>query len=235
MRALPHTVRTMWIRILGSSRRTSGRSTALTVSLGIRFDYHANSFPEQTLGPTLFTPNRNITFPAADNLSYKDITPKSQFVYDLFGNGKTALKLSFNKYLTGLGTTNGVTPVTLGPNPINTLNTSVSRSWTDGNNNFNPGLQSAQPAGPEIWPRGGDSCGRSTTRPSDGRRANTVFDPDLLTAGGSGSTTGSSRQASSMKFCRASRWMSSTSAAGTATSSSRTTGPWRRRTSTRSA
>ena len=70
------------------------------VALGIRFDYHANSFPEQTLGPTRFTPNRNLTFPEQDNVSYKDFTPKSQVVYDLLGNGKTALKVSMNSVLT---------------------------------------------------------------------------------------------------------------------------------------
>ena len=41
----------------------------LTLNLALRFDYFQTSFPEQTLGPAPLTPNRNITFPAADNLT----------------------------------------------------------------------------------------------------------------------------------------------------------------------
>ena len=33
-----------------------------TINMGLRFDYFANSFPEQQLGPGLFVPTRNITF-----------------------------------------------------------------------------------------------------------------------------------------------------------------------------
>ena len=40
-----------------------------------------------------------------ENLSWNDITPKLGATYDLFGNGKTALKVTLNKYLEGLGTT----------------------------------------------------------------------------------------------------------------------------------
>ena len=75
----------------------------LTVTGGFRYDYFANSFPESVLGPTPLTPNRNVTFPAQDNLSYHDITPRIGAVYDLFGNGKWALKASANKYLSSLG------------------------------------------------------------------------------------------------------------------------------------
>jgi Carboxypeptidase regulatory-like domain len=183
MRALPHTVKNHVDQDLGIFAQDKWTINRLTVALGIRFDYHANSFPEQTLGPTRFTPNRNLTFPEQDNLSYKDITPKSQFVYDVFGNGKTALKLSINKYLTGLGTTNGVTPVTLGPNPINALNTSVSRSWTD-NGNFVPDCDLLNPLAQNNLAAGGDSCGAFDDATFGRPTPNTVFDPDLLNGWG---------------------------------------------------
>ena len=73
----------------------------LTVSGAIRYDWFQTSFPEQTLGPVPLAPNRNITFPAADNINWKDLTYRSGFSYDLFGTGKTALKFSYNKYLLG--------------------------------------------------------------------------------------------------------------------------------------
>ena len=73
----------------------------LTVAGAIRFDLFQTSFPEQTLGPVALAPNRNLTFPAADNINWKDLTYRSGLSYDLFGTGKTAVKFSFNKYLLG--------------------------------------------------------------------------------------------------------------------------------------
>jgi outer membrane receptor protein involved in Fe transport len=63
----------------------------LTVTLGVRYDYFADSFPSQTAGPSVLAPNRNITFPEQANLSWHDVTPKTGAVYDLFGNGGTAV------------------------------------------------------------------------------------------------------------------------------------------------
>ena len=60
----------------------------LTVAGAIRFDWFKTSFPEQTLGPVALAPNRNITFPAADNISWKDLTYRSGFSYDIFGTGQ---------------------------------------------------------------------------------------------------------------------------------------------------
>ena len=113
--------------IWASTRRTVGRSTAGRVQGALRFDYFATSVPEQHLGPEPITPNRNITFPAQDIISWKDLTYRSGFAYDIFGNGKTALKVAFNKYLLGQ-TLNG-----LGrdPNPIVALPTNATRTWTD--------------------------------------------------------------------------------------------------------
>jgi len=184
MRALPHTIRNNVDQDLGLFAQDKWTANRLTISYGIRFDYHANSFPEQTLGPTRFTPTRNITFPEQSNVSYKDITPKSQLAYDLFGNGKTALKVSLNKYLSGLGTTNGVTPVTLGPNPINLLNTSVNRAWTDGNRNFVPDCDLLNPLAQNNLASGGDLCGAFNDATFGKPTPNTQFDPDLLTGFG---------------------------------------------------
>jgi hypothetical protein len=156
----------------------------MTIAVGIRYDHHANSYPEQTLGPTVFTPNRNIVFPSQDNLSYHDITPKSQFTYDVFGNGRTALKVSLNKYLGGLGTTNGATPVTLGPNPINVLNTQASRAWNDGNGNYVPDCDLLNPAAQNNLAAGGDLCGAFVDTTFGRPTPNTRFDPDLLTGWG---------------------------------------------------
>ena len=86
----------------------------MTLNLALRFDSFQTSFPEQTVGPAPLVPNRNITFPEQDNLDWKDITYRTGFVYDVCGNGKTAIKVALNKYLLGQ-TLNGIGR---NPNPV---------------------------------------------------------------------------------------------------------------------
>ena len=105
-----------------------------TVNLALRFDHFRASFPEQTVGPTTLAPTRNFVFPAQENLNWNDLTYRTGLIYDIRGNGKTAVKLTFNKYLRGqtlnlLGTD---------PNPVNTMVTSATRAWTDLDRDFNP-------------------------------------------------------------------------------------------------
>src|SRR5207253_2682847 len=59
------------------------------------------SFPEESYGPIQFAPTRSYTLPAATNANWKDVTPRIGAAYDVFGNGKTAFKVSLNKYLIG--------------------------------------------------------------------------------------------------------------------------------------
>jgi hypothetical protein len=106
----------------------------LTLGYGVRYDYFANSFPEQHVGPAKLAPTRDITFAEQNNVAYHDITPKLGASYDPFGTGKTAFKVSLNKYLVSLGAEDfgGA------PNPVNNLVITTTRSWTDANRNFAP-------------------------------------------------------------------------------------------------
>ena len=105
-----------------------------TINLALRFDHFRASFPEQTVGPTTLAPTRNFVFPAQENLNWNDLTYRTGLIYDIRGNGKTAVKVTFNKYLRGqtlnlLGTD---------PNPVNTMVTSATRAWTDLDRDFVP-------------------------------------------------------------------------------------------------
>ncbi len=138
-RITPRTVKVNVNRDLGLFAQDKWSVGRWTLSGGIRYDNFKNSFPEQAVGPSLLAPNLNVQFPKIDNLNWQDITPKLGATYDLFGNGRTALKVTLNKYLEGLGTTGfGPAQVTDAPNPINRLNTSTSRTWGDANGNFRP-------------------------------------------------------------------------------------------------
>ena len=143
----------------------------LTVSGAVRLDWFKTSFPEQKLGPVALAPNRNITFPAGDNINWTDLTYRSGFAYDIFGSGKTALKVSFNKYLLGQ-TLNG-----LGrdPNPaIVTGAVAPVRSWNDANRDFIPqcDLVNLQANG---------ECGIASNLGFGSAIPTALFDEDLLT------------------------------------------------------
>jgi hypothetical protein len=100
----------------------------LTLNLGVRFDYLNINFPEQTLGPGRLVPNRNITFPKNDYLAWKDISPRVGAVYDLRGDGKTALKVNMGRYVLAQRLSSIYT--NLG-NPVNAMSNQVTRPWND--------------------------------------------------------------------------------------------------------
>jgi hypothetical protein len=180
LRALPTTVKSRVNHDLGIFAQDKWTVGRLTLSGGIRYDYHANSFPEQVLGPSFATPTRNLVFPEQDNLSYHDITPKSQAVFDVTGSGKTAIKISLNKYLGGLGTNGGENGVSIGPNPINVLNTVARRSWTDADGDYVPDCNILSPALQDNRASGGDFCGAFSDATFGRPTPNTRYDPDLL-------------------------------------------------------
>jgi hypothetical protein len=148
----------------------------LTLNLALRFDSFQTSFPEQTVGPAPLIPNRNFTFPATDNLDWKDITYRTGFVYDVGGDGKTAIKVAFNKYLLGQ-TLNGIGR---NPNPVLALTQSVNRSWTDTNRDFIPQCDLLNPLQNGV----GDVCGQISDLSFGTQRAGELYDKDLTTGWG---------------------------------------------------
>jgi len=155
----------------------------LSITGAIRYDWFKSSFPEQQLGPggaLVGLANRNITFPATEDLNWKDISYRSGGVFDVRGDGKTAVRFAANKYLLGqtlnaLGTN---------PNPINTLQTTTTRSWADSNRNFVPDCNLANPAAQNLTASGGDNCGAIAQNSFGTTNAAAIYSPDLLTGWG---------------------------------------------------
>ena len=93
----------------------------LTLNLGVRYDQYLGGYPEQTLGPALYQPTRNFVFDEVTTQNFKDVTPRAAASYDLFGNGKTAVKVNYGKYV--------LAQATVG-NPAGIV-TQVNRAWND--------------------------------------------------------------------------------------------------------
>jgi hypothetical protein len=146
---------------------------------GLRYDSFKNSFPATDLLPTKFVPNRGVVhFPEQDNISWNDITPKLGASYDVFGDGKTAIKVSLNKYLLGYGTAGFFeNSLSQNPNPINSLATSTTIGWNDVNGDKVPQCNLLNPA-PNGECTGWQNPNFGTLAP------NTTYDPNLLTGWG---------------------------------------------------
>ena len=104
----------------------------LTLNLGVRLDYFNGYVPEQNVPATRFLPARS--FERVNNVpNWTDVNPRVGVSYDLFGDGRTALKSSIGRYVGKMGVA-----VAFASNPIRTSVNSATRSWSDANLDFVP-------------------------------------------------------------------------------------------------
>ena len=115
----------------------------LTVQAGVRYEYIDSGFPENRIGPSLFL-SQPVVFPAQESpVSLHDVAPRFAATYDVFGTGKTALKMSVGRYmLEPAGAQIYANPYS----PVSRVVTSTNRAWTDIDTDFAPDCDLLNPA-----------------------------------------------------------------------------------------
>jgi hypothetical protein len=132
---------------------TKGR---VTVQGALRYDRVYSYFPAVTVGPTIFLPTA-ISYPDTQGVNaYNDITPRLGVAWDVFGSGKTSVKINMGEYLQAAQ--NGGSYAA--QRPSGRLQTSVTRTWTDRNGNFIPDCNLQNPAAQTTTT---DFCGQIST------------------------------------------------------------------------
>ena len=133
----------------------------LTLNLGLRFDYLNGSAPAFDVPAGTWVPERH--FDAVENIpNWKDWSPRLGAVYNLFGNGKTAIKGYVGRYVIFEANTG----ITLANSPANRIVTSTTRSWGDANQDYIPQES-------ELGPLLNSNFGKLVTA--------TTYSPELLT------------------------------------------------------
>ena len=120
------------IRSLSLYAQDQWTADRLTMNLGIRFDYFKGTVKENSIPAGSWVPAR--TTPQVDNVpNFKDVTPRLGVAYDLFGDGRTAIKAAWGMYLGSEGA--GLTQLN---DPALLAVTSTLRTWFDADNDFDP-------------------------------------------------------------------------------------------------
>jgi hypothetical protein len=153
----------------------------VTLNLGIRYDQFIGETQEEDLLAGRF--NAPLHFAkCADGKNdpkagcvgtvqnWKDISPRIGFAWDLFGNGRTAMKASVARYVNGEAVG---TAASSGNNPIASLGLTDTRPWIDRDGNGSP------------FDAAGDiqltELGTSTATATFGKNVSTTStDPDVL-------------------------------------------------------
>ena len=170
---IPLKQRVRYAAFYGQESWTLGR---ITLQGALRYDRAWSYFPEVTIGPVRFLPTP-IHYDKTDGVTgYNDLTPRAGLAWDLFGTGKTSLKVNVGKYLQAAQ--NGLAYGAL--RPSGRLTTTVTRNWTDTDSDFVPDCDLSNP----LANNGGDPCAQISDLAFGSERFTSDLDSELRSGWG---------------------------------------------------
>ncbi len=179
----PEFIRALIPLELGLFAQDQWTTGKLTMNLGVRYDHLETTYPESTLGPTRFAPDRNIFLAEQKQLGWNDIVPRLGAAYDVFGDGRTAIKASLNKYVLAVGLQGFFGD---GSNPVNLYGNTTTRAWND---NFYPAGDPRRgnfvPDCDLLSPLGNTECGPMANQNFGKPLKTAAVDPAILKGWGS--------------------------------------------------
>jgi carboxypeptidase family protein len=153
----------------------------LTLSGGLRLDLQNESTEPFTAAPHTWLPNRHDSLAAVENVpNWKDVDPRVSLAYDVFGDGKTAIKASASRSVR-----QDSIAIAAANNPASTLQTQTARTWND--NQFGPGDARTGNFTPDCDLLNGASngeCGPWLTPAFGSSVPGTRYDPAILNGWG---------------------------------------------------
>ncbi len=159
VRTTPYTTHERLVADLGIYGQDTWTIKRMTINAGLRWDYLNNKVQAQDApASTWIGPRHYDELTGVPN--FKDLSPRLGVAFDLFGNGKTALKATLSRYVQT--STVGYARLL---NPINTSVNSATRSWTDTNRDGIPQVS-------ELGPLSNSSFGQVSVA--------TRYDPDTI-------------------------------------------------------
>ena len=96
----------------------------MTVNAGVRFDWFQGEVHDEDLPAGRWSPAAH--FDGFDVQNWKDVSPRLGLAYDLFGDGRTAIKFSVARYVNG-----EAAGTAAANNPQTTIGRTDTRNWQD--------------------------------------------------------------------------------------------------------